>query len=781
MPKSLCVAYTLEGVVQGVGFRPFVYRIAKEFGIFGYVCNTTSGVTILAQGTKGDLENFEVALQTPPKVAKIIKISKKEVKNTKPFFDFRILQSSQEGELSATIPADIALCKECLDEMQNPKNRRYSYAFISCTNCGGRYSLIKTLPYDRQNTAMENFMMCKECQEEYEDPSSRRFHSEINCCEKCGPSLFYVDNLESFRDLEIPQSDFAVCQKFTKKFMQNPIKRAVESLKKGKILAIKGVGGYALVCNGMHAEAIMLLRKRKNRPRKPFALMCKNIAMAESYVYLSALKKEILCSSTAPILLCEFKRENSLPLSMIAPNLATLGVILPYTPLHYLLFEEIDFPLIFTSANLSGEPIIKDFSKIVKCLGDVCDGALLYNRDILNPIDDSLVHIITHDNKEQMQVLRRARGFLSEIILPLKSNQSYMAFGAQQKTTFCLKTQKKALLSPHLGDLESVASVENFLNTQKLFLTQYQIKPDNFALDLHPNYIQREFVGELDEIRQVQHHFAHLLSNIAENGIDDFTLGVIFDGTGYGEDGKIWGGEFLSWNPKVPLEFKRVVHFDNFFLLGGEKAIKDIKRLGLSLVFESFQEEYETLDIELFREFSKEHLDFFYKLNSKESSNARISCNSVGRLFDGVSALCGACLENSYEGEGGMVLESLALRAFKSVKSKDLQPYTYFIKEGVVSYQFIIREICKELELGIETCKIALRFHITLAAIIAEIAKNYSCIALSGGCFQNALLTQLVLEKLRSKKVYLNKMIPCNDAGISVGQAYFMELSSANC
>ncbi|MBX7490317.1 carbamoyltransferase HypF [Helicobacter turcicus] len=784
MLKSLHKTYEfhLQGVVQGVGFRPFVYRIAKECGIFGYVRNTTEGVFILAQGTKEALEYFECALQIPPKVAKITRISKKEIKNAESFFDFSIAQSIQENALSATIPADIALCDECLEEIRNSKNRRFSYPFCSCTNCGGRYSLIHTLPYDRKNTAMAEFEMCEHCKEEYENPNSRRFHSEINCCYDCGPKLFFAENLDKFK-FEEPMEDSTLCKRFGEDFLEEPLHRAVKSLKQGKILAIKGIGGYALVCNGLNAEAIATLRVRKNRPQKPFALMCKDMKMAESYVHLSALQKEILSSSVAPILLTKSKDKISLPLFEIAPNLATLGVILPYAPLHYLLFEQLDFPLIFTSANLSGEPIIKDFYRVVETLVGVCDGVLLYNRNILNSIDDSLVRTLIHNGKEEMQILRRARGFLCDIALSFKTQQDFIALGAQQKATFCLKTKNKILLSPHLGDLENVVSVENFLNTQKLFLTQYKIAPRNFVLDLHPNYAQRGFVSDIDKIQCVQHHFAHLLSNVAENAINTKVLGVIFDGTGYGETskdsgktGKIWGGEFFEWNPSAPLEYQRIAYFDDFSLLGGERAIKDVRRLGLSLIFESFEEEYKTLVLPLLREFSQENLEIFYTISKKVSRSAKVPCNSVGRLFDGVSALCGVCAQSSYEGEGGMVLESLALSALKSVKNKNLDMYMYTIKESVISYQGMVREICKELEWGMEVQEIALKFHNTLAEIIAEVAQDYTHIALSGGCFQNALLTQLVLEKLKNKVVYLNKEIPCNDGGISVGQAYFMNL-----
>lgn len=772
MPKVFPVTYKfcIQGMVQGVGFRPFVYRVAKKCGILGYVCNTTSGVTILAQGSKKALEDFEKALETPPSVAKITKIIKEKVEKAELFLDFHITHSLHDHALTALIPADIALCETCLSEMRNPKDRRFGYAFISCTNCGGRYSLIQSLPYDRSNTAMAGFTMCAHCKGEYEDPNSRRFHSEINCCQTCGPKLFFTEHLANFTHEE----DSKLCEIFPEAFADNPLERAIELLKRGKILALKGIGGYALVCNGLDAAAIASLRTRKRRPRKPLALMCKNMEMVESYVSLSAYEKEVLCSKIAPILLCQIRKNTALPLEVIAPNLATLGVILPYAPLHYLLLEQVDFPLIFTSANLSGEPIIKDLSKLSRSLANVCDGVLLYNRDILNPIDDSLVCV--HNGR--MQVLRRARGFSCALDLPLKSKGDFISLGAQQKATFCLKTQNKILLSPHLGDLESVASVENFLAVQKLFLTQHNSAPKDFVVDLHPHFIQRSFLNKTDRYKAVQHHFAHLLANVAENGIHTRVLGVIFDGTGYGEGGKIWGGEFLEWNPQSPLEYKRVAYCDDFALLGGERAIRDIRRIGVSLVFESFKDGYQKLPLEVFGGFSWKDLELFYHLSAKQSSSTKVLCNSIGRLFDGVSALCGACVESSYEGEGGMVLESLGMQALKGIAS--LRAYPYHIQEGVVHYQKMVQEICQDIALGREVSVISLRFHMTLTEIIAEVARDYHHIALGGGCFQNMLLMQLVLKKLEDKVVYCNQEIPCNDGGISVGQAYFMDLFLAN-
>ena len=790
MGQKCAYAFHITGVVQGVGFRPFVYKIALKNGIAGYVLNNTQGVFIHAQGDREALECFRKDLENPPSAAKIAQISSKEVP-IQEFQGFSIQKSLQDSNISATIPADIALCAECLQELRDTRNRRFGYALMSCTHCGGRYSLIRALPYDRNYTAMADFTMCETCKAEYNNPNSRRFHSEINCCLDCGPKLFFIEtkNMESQNIFTIFQgkyfSDKDFCKKFNG-FTPNPLKNAVEALKRGEILAIKGIGGYALVCNGLDSKSIQTLRNRKNRARKPFALMCKDIKMAESYAALSDQQKAILSSPIAPILLVDSLKTSALPLDDIAPNLSTLGIILPYTPLHYLLFDCIDFPLIFTSANISGEPIIKDFVGILENLEGVCDSILLYNRDILNSIDDSLVRTLTHNGIEQMQVLRRARGFLNDITLPLSGVGDFLAFGAQQKVTFCMKIRDKILLSPHLGDLDTIASVDNFDKTRALFTRQYQGEIQKFVLDLHPHYAQRKLIQNVESVYTIQHHFAHLLSNIAENHIAHKVLGVIFDGTGYGSDGKIWGGEFLSWNPKLPLEYRRVAYFDDFVLLGGERAVRENKRLGLALLFESFGAGYRELDLPLLREFSREYLENFYILWNRK----QVLCNSVGRLFDGVSALCGICLNVDYEGEAGMLLESFAKNALKvflnTQKASNLEwqslsntrSYPFYINGEKISYLPMVRAICRDLQGGVSTGEIALNFHCTLAQIIAKVAKPYAHIALSGGCFQNALLTQLTLEVLKDKQVYLHKEIPCNDGGISVGQAYYMLLKN---
>lgn len=758
----------LTGIVQGVGFRPFVYKIATQNHLKGYVLNNNQGVEILVQGKKEKLEQFFKDLKNPPKAAKIISISKKPIQIKKTFSTFLIQESQANSIKTATIPADIALCESCKQEFLDPKNHRFLYPFISCTDCGGRYSLISTLPYDRKNTAMHSFVMCENCQKEYNNKTSRRFHSEINCCPACGPQLFFTDEFNYQGDF-LPDSQ--IHSHLTKK--DSPIKNALKALKEGKILAIKGIGGYALVCDATNANSLINLRERKRRPKKPFALMCKNIQMAQKYAHLNSQAITMLNSSISPIVLSYSKAKTNLPLSLIAPNLATLGIILPYSALHHLLFFYIDFPLVFTSANISGEPIIKDFYGITQKLQGVCDGILFYNRDILNPIDDSLVRILG----KKTQVLRRARGYLSDIPLPTPhSTKNFITLGAQQKSTFCLNLHSKLFLSPHLGDLDNLESINNFKQNLTLFSQQYQAKIHTFCGDLHPNYAQREFLDGSDSCF-IQHHFAHLLSNVAENKIRQEVLGVIFDGTGYGADGNIWGGEFLFYDPKKPLSFKRKAFFAPFKLLGGEAAINDTRRLGIEALFIAFGDDYKNLNLPLIDSLKKDYgeniIDFFYK---QHQNTQNYTCNSAGRIFDMVASICNLVEKTNYEGEGGMILETLAYKALKH--KKQAKSYPFKISKDTILWESIIQEIYHDLKNYISLENIALNFHQTFANIISFIAQKYSTILLSGGCFQNAILTKLTLKALKGKKIFLNGEIPCNDGGISFGQAYYMRLKT---
>ncbi len=770
MQKLKTFQILIKGIVQGVGFRPFIYKIATKYHLKGYVLNNNHGVKLCIQGEEKNLQSFLKSLKNSPNSARIDSITQKELKTSPNFHSFEIKKSLEHSFKSAIIPADIAMCKKCKKELFNPKNRRYGYPFISCIDCGGRYSLIASLPYDRDKTAMTDFKMCKACQKEYENPASRRFHSEINCCPNCGPKLFFT---RDFSPQKLPDSQITPFLNTLK----NPLESAILALKNGEILAIKGVGGYALICDARNKEAIKNLRKRKNRPKKPLALMCKDTNTAKQFATLNAKEIEVLNSPIAPILLSQAKNSR-LPLELIAPNLSTLGIILPYAPLHHLLFAHLDFPLIFTSANLSGEPLVKDYYQICEKLQHICDGILLYNRDIFNPIDDSLVRVI----HQKTQVLRRARGYLCDVTLPIKHHKRYSSFitlGAQQKSTFTFHFRDKTLLSPHLGDLDNIESFENFKKTLKLFSARYTTKIHTFGLDMHPNYHQRHLVQPQDKTILIQHHFAHLLSNIAENSLKEEVLGIIFDGTGYGIDGSIWGGEFLQWNPNNPLSFKQLWHFQPFYLLGGESAIKDTRKLTIEAIFIAFKNDYCQIKLPFITSLQKDYgdniLETLHHLHQRQNQPL---CQSVGRLFDIIATLCGVIEKTSYEGEAGMILESLAKYALQNKKTP--KTYTFKCQDSIIFWEIMIQEIYRDLQNNLDKEQIALNFHFTLAKIIQTLTQNQQNIALSGGCFQNLILTTLTLKLLKNKSVFLNYEIPCNDGGISFGQAYFMQLLENN-
>lgn len=749
----------IVGIVQGVGFRPFVYKSAINNNINGFVKNTNKGVYILAQGSKENIESFLDSFNNPPQAAQIESINTKTIMSHTLYTNFQIKKSDNKDTKTADIAPDIAMCDDCKEELFDKQNKRYLYPFTSCTNCGGRYSIIKELPYDRDNTAMDIFAMCDDCKEEYNDINNRRFHSQINCCKKCGPRLIFTEifdynNLDSSLNIE----------------SINPLQNAINAINNGHIIALKGLGGYTLVCDATNNKAIKNLRARKKRPTKPFAIMCKDISMAKLLAKISKQEEELLLSPQAPIVLCDINKSHNIPLHLIAPNLNKLGIILPYTPIHHLLCSQIQVPLIFTSANISGEPIIKDFKNIYKKLQHVCDYALTYNRDIINPIDDSLVRAINN----QMQILRRARGF-NNTINTLNKEQNFIALGAEQKNTFCININNKTMLSPHLGDLYNIESLNNAKETIRLFTKQYNANINEFIADMHPLYSNKKLVTENSNLHTIQHHFAHLLSNIAENKINKKTLGIIFDGTGYGLDGNIWGGEFLLYDPKQPLKFRRIAFFESFYLLGGEKAIKDIRRLGLEGLFlafgnQVFQIQHKLID-SLKDEFGENAIDIFYK---QHKSGKMPRCNSIGRLFDMVAILCNAIDKQSYEGECGMILESLA------ETSNITHGYSFKINNQTISIKEILLEIIKDIHNKESINNISKKFHITLVNIINEISKlyahEYEYIAISGGCFQNKLLTSLIQQT--NKNIYINKKIPCNDGGISVGQAYYMNLKN---
>ncbi len=544
----------VKGIVQGVGFRPFVYNLAIKNNLFGWVNNDDRGVNICLEGKESSIKDFIKNLEEfPPALSKIDSIDIKE-KFFENFSSFDIKKSLETFNKSTIISPDMAICDDCVNDINDKNNFRFEYALTNCTNCGPRYSIIKTVPYDRINTSMKLFQMCEKCEEEYQNPLNRRYHAQPVSCEECGPKIALYDN----KNIKLAINT-------------NAIIKIAKKIKEGNIVAIKGLGGFHLICDARNDNSVETLRKRKNRPSKPFAVMFKNLNEIKKYTNLSVKEEEIINSKEKPITLVKVE-ENDKKLNLskyLAPNIDRLGCFIAYTPLHHILFKYLDFPLIATSANLSGEPILRFKDEIINKLGNVVDFILDFNRDIINTCDDSVVQVINND----ISVLRNARGFApTSLRLKEKTPKKILALGANQKSTIALAFEDNLILSPYIGDLDSITSLEYFTRTIDTFKSFYDFKPDILVCDKHPSYESTKWAKSKDiELIQIQHHYAHVLSCMAEYNLDEKVLAFCFDGTGYGDDGNIWGGEVFIANKK---EYERVHHLKYFKLLGGEKAVK---------------------------------------------------------------------------------------------------------------------------------------------------------------------------------------------------------------
>ena len=707
----------IKGRVQGVGFRPFVYQLAHKLSLDGTVSNGVNGVEIFINATSKELELFLERLKSDaPLLSQIDDIVYKE-SDFKKFDDFSIIQSLEMGKKTTLIPPDISICKACEKELFDPKNRRYLHPFITCTDCGVRYSIIKTLPYDRENTSMNSFKMCKACESEYNDPNDRRYHAQPIGCHECGAKL----------SMEID--------------------KAVEYLKEGKILAVKGVGGYHLVCDATNKKAIQKLRDRKHRPSKPFAVMVRDISKAKELAYINSIEEKLLTSKNRPIVLLKSKQK--LPFE-VSPNISKIGLFLPYTPLHLLLLESFKKPLIATSANVTDEPICTNMDSLKKLEG-VYDFVIDHDREIVNGCDDSIAMVV--DKKTIM--IRRARGYApSSIKLPFKLDKNILALGANQKSTIAIAFEDEAILSPHIGDLDTIESVEYFHKNIESLKRVYDFTPDVVAHDKHPNYESTKYAKQnYKSTKEVQHHYAHILAVMAEKKLDGKVLGVSFDGTGYGDDGTLWGGEFLVCDYDG---YKRVAHFREFKLLGGAKAIKEPKRVALGLLFDIYGKEALNMKNPTTEAFSQNELKTQFTMWQK-GLNAPLS-SSCGRIFDAISSLTGVCQVMSFEGESGMLLEELY-----DENIKDSYPVALYDKE--IDFLSMIEDILSE-----KSTKVAVsKFFNTLVEIIIMISSEYDLpLVLSGGVFQNRVLLKLIFEKIPD--VIVPNEIPPNDGGIALGQ-----------
>jgi len=753
----------VRGVVQGVGFRPFVYRLAQEHDLKGWVRNTSGNVEIEVEGDEETLENFlsDLEAKAPP-MARIERVEA-TFHPPKGYTQFQIWESlSREGQYQLVSP-DIATCEDCEREIFCPTDRRFGYPFTNCTNCGPRFTIIEDIPYDRPKITMGKFEMCPQCQREYHDPLDRRFHAQPNACPQCGPSLELVDG----------NGNPVECR--------DAIKSASQLLKAGKVLAVKGLGGFHLACNATNEEAINALRTRKGRPGKPLAVMVPTLEEIEKHCLVSPEERKLLGSPQCPIVLLRWKHSSSNISPAVAPNLNYLGVMLPYTPLHHLLLRETALPLVMTSGNLSEEPIAKDNDEALRRLKGIADYFLLHNRDIFNRYDDSVYMV-----EGKPQAIRRARGYAPyPIFLPFGSKQ-VLACGGELNNTFCFTKDEHAFLSQHIGDMENEETLEHFENTIELYKKLFRIEPEIMAYDMHPEYLSTKYALEAGSeqglsLIPVQHHHAHIVSCLVENKVEGPVIGVALDGTGYGTDGTIWGGEFLLTDWRC---FQRVGHLEYVPLPGGEAAIKKPYRMALGYLYTLLGENFSLESLPISKVNSDE-LDII-KQQLRRGINSPLT-SSAGRLFDAVSALVGVRGEIDYEAQAAIELEMLAPDKLDEFESESY-PFSIVEHQGmrVVRLGELFSAIVQEVKNQIPAPIISLKFHNTMAEIITEMCKliaedtGINQVALSGGVFQNRLLLKLATAALQKEgfSVLTHYLVPCNDGGISLGQAVIAHFAS---
>ncbi len=744
MSYQQSIVIVVKGVVQGVGFRPFVYKTATAYHLCGNVSNTGEGVIINLEGSADAIEQFCAALRNnPPSLSQIehIMMYEQERKN---FVGFEILESSHHVKTTSVSP-DVAVCNVCLSEMKNPHNRRFGYYLINCTQCGPRYSIIETLPYDRASTSMSPYKMCPLCQAEYDDPTNRRTHAQPISCYQCGPILCLIEKDSN----TILQGN-------------DVISRAAELLKKGSILAIKGIGGFHLMCDATNSYAIATLRIRKKRPKKPLAVMFSGMDQLCHYLSPDEKEAKLLCSKERPIVVVK-KGHNSALASNIAPDINTIGAMVAYTPLHHLLFEFLSFPLVATSANRSDEPIIRNAQELRERLGDVVDFIVDFNRDILNAVDDTIIQVI----QNRRTTLRMGRGYAPFSLTHGKSIPiKIVAVGGQQKNTIGLAFEDKMILSPHIGDLHTIEAMEYFQRSVETLKRFYDFVPELIVCDKNPAYATAQW-AKIQGIRvlEVQHHYAHALACMAEFSLEEKVLAFCFDGTGYGDDGTIWGGEIFIADV---CEYERIGHIKPFRLLGGERAIKEPKRVALALLFEIYTlAEVRELTLPLLKHFKSDDLALYHRAWEK-GINAPL-CSSMGRLFDALASFCDILHENGYEGEGGRRFEELYDPYLDEV-------FEYTVHNGVIDLSPMVRKIIHLAQQG-ESIRIATGFMNMLIEIIGEFADGFPDlpIVLSGGVFQNKTLLSLCVKRLEEKgrRFYFQEQTPINDGGIALGQLYY--------
>ena len=805
--KSERLKIVICGAVQGVGFRPFVYRVATELKLTGYVSNTAQGIFIEVEGHRDLLEQFQRRIQTEKPFRAIVQSTTSSFLDAVGYGPFEICKSEERGDKTAFILPDIATCVDCLREILDPDNRRFRYPFTNCTNCGPRFSIVEALPYDRSNTSMKKFAMCDACEREYHDPVDRRFHAQPNACSKCGPHL----ELWS-------QSGGAIAMR------DDALRAAAEAIHAGKIIAVKGLGGFQLVVDARNEAAVVRLRERKHREEKPFAVMYPSLDAVRVDCHISDVEERLLLSCEAPIVLL---RQNcrasaslapatgAVALKNVSPGNPNLGVMLPYSPLHHLLMRELNFPVVATSGNLSDEPICTHENEALQRLRGIADLFLVHDRPIVRHVDDSVVRVMCGRD----MILRRARGYAP---LPIATKSAIgkrqsaigLAVGAHLKNTVALKIDNNIFVSQHIGDLETKEAYAAFRRTCADLPRLYDANIDVVACDMHPDYLSTKFALDwgahapsravcgaspqtsadfaqagLSVVRNhsshsvtnflarapkrarepralpIQHHWAHVAACMAENQIEVPALGVVWDGTGYGLDGTIWGGEFLRTNSEG--SFERVAHFRQFRLPGGDRAMKEPRRSALGLLYEIFGENaWDVLQQNL--DFSETEKSMLVKMLEKQI-NAPLT-SSAGRLFDAVASLIGLRHRVSFEGQAAMELEFA-----RRLDVPDAYPFRIEETQPMkVDWGPMIREMLADVGRNESSGVISAKFHNALAEMIIAVTKKIGeqNVVLTGGCFQNRYLTERAVARLREEKFtpYWHQRIPPNDGGIALGQ-----------
>ena len=743
MDKACHIIVT--GLVQGVGFRPFVYRIALRYNLSGWVRNTSENVEIFVQGPLHLLEDFINELNSDPPLAS-------HIHNIIPVFTepteiqgFQIRRSENISEKITEISPDIAVCDDCLEDM-NVQHNRVNYPFVNCTNCGPRFTIIEDLPYDRQNTSMKVFPMCNSCRKEYEDVDDRRFHAQPVACSVCGPHYTLYKGSERIEEIELI------------------ISSVVDSLEKGGILAVKGLGGYHLACDATNEEVINKLRLMKNREGKPLAVMFRNIETIRKYAEVNSAEENSLLSPGRPIVLLQSNGKTQLAQS-VNVGLSTIGAMLPYLPFHHLLFSKLNIPaIVLTSGNLSDEPIIVDDRKAIDAFLPKTGALMVFNREIVNRADDSVVRIINNSER----VFRRSRGYTPSPITLNLDTSNILGTGAELVNTFCIGNGRQAIISQYIGDLQNVETTSFYLETLMKFQRLFRVKPKVIATDLHPDYFVSRFAesqADAGALIKIQHHHAHIASCMAEHLLDEPVLGVAFDGTGFGTDGNIWGAEFLYCDLAG---FTRETHFDYIPLPGGDRGIEEPWRMAVSYLYRIFGKEMVNLKIPFIDKIGKDKIDLIMKMIRSDTNCPLVS--SAGRLFDAVSAMLGLCHYSTFPSEAPMRLESII-----EMGCIDLYPFTL---GETVNFDLTFAGILADINKNINKEVISAKFHNTIIALISEaVIKMRQChkcnkVVLSGGTFQNKYLlegTEMMLKR-DGFEVYSHHIVPTNDGGISLGQ-----------